>query len=191
MHAAPRLARLLEILVELRRPVCCTRARPHSELAVRTEICKRRRMRGLARECRASAARETCCFEPITVRTYKGAQSRCCSMPKHHDSQAGCRDCCRCRTSSLIVCPCRCSSPRAAARSSNLAKRPSAARGCRSPEDPERARRGISRTGRTHEALWTECGRHRAPPAVKWQFTRADPTTFAPSSGTAVATRSP
>ena len=39
----------------------------------------------------------------------------------------------------------------------------SAARGCRSPEDPGRARRGISRTGRTHEALRTKCGRHSAP----------------------------
>ena len=163
MHAAPRLARLLEILVELRRPVCCTRARPHSAQAVRTEICERRRMRGLARECRAIAARETWRFEPIAVCTYEGAQSRCSSMPKRHDSQVGCRDCCRCGTCSWSVCPCRCSSPRAAARSSNLAERPSAARGCRSPEDPGRARRGISRTGRTHEALRTKCGRHSAP----------------------------
>ena len=146
VHAAPRLARLLEGVVELRRPVCCTRARPHSAQAVRTEICERRRMRGLARECRAIAARETWRFEPIAVCTYEGAQSRCSSMPKRHDSQVGCRDCCRCGTCSWSVCPCRCSSPRAAARSSNLAKRPSAARGCRSPEDPGRARRGISRT---------------------------------------------
>ena len=157
-------------------------------------------MRGLARECRASAARETCCFEPITVRTYKGAQSRCCSMPKHHDSQAGCRDCCRCRTSSLIVCPCRCSSPRAAARSSNLAKRPSAARGCRSPEDPGRARRGISRTGRTHEALRTKCGRHSAPRSGQreggilvdpypWLLRRNPPTIFSPPTCRPVATR--
>ena len=127
VHAAPRLARLLEILVELRRPVCCTRARPHSELAVRTEICKRRRMRGLARECRASAAREAWRLESIAVRTYKCAQSCCSSSLKLADSQVGCPDCCRCRMGSTSACPHSCSPPCAAARSSSRTNAASAA----------------------------------------------------------------
>ena len=119
VDAAPRLARLIEVVVELRRPVCSTRARPRSALAVQTEICKRRRMRGLARECRASAAREACCFKPIAVCTYEGAQCHCSSRLKRHDSQVGCRDCCRCGMCSRSSCPRHCSSPRAAARTSN------------------------------------------------------------------------
>ena len=157
---APRLARLLEVLVELVRPGSCTVTRTQHALAVWTEICARPRMRGLTRECRASAARWAWRLERVAVRTYKGAQSRCCSMLKPHDSQAGRRDGCCCGNGSSSVCPSRCSSPRAAARSSNLAERPSAAQGCRSPEELGRARRGICRTGRTHEGLRTECARH-------------------------------
>ena len=40
-------------------------------------------------------------------------------------------------------------------------------RGCRSPAAPGRGRRGVSRTGRTHEQLWTKSGRHRTPLPVK------------------------
>ena len=69
-------------------------------------------------------------------------------------------DCGRWRRCFSSACPRHCSSPRAAARSSNLAERPSAAQGCRSPEELGRARRGICRTGRTHEGLRTECARH-------------------------------
>ena len=70
-------------------------------------------------------------------------------------------DCGRWRRCFSSACPRHCSSPRAAARSSNLTQRPSATRGCRSPGEPGRAGKGRRRTRRTQEALWTTCGRHR------------------------------
>ena len=160
VDGAPRLARLLEVLVELVRPGSCTAARTQLAPAAWTKICARPRIIGLAREYRASAARWAWRLERVAVRTCKGAQPRCCSMLQRHDSQAGCRDGCCCGNGYSSACPSRCWSPRAAARSSNLAERPSAARGGRSPEDPGRAQRGRSRTGRIDEGLRTECGPH-------------------------------
>ena len=53
--AAPRLARLLEVLEELRRPVWCTDARPHNSLACRTAFertsTNERVGKGMSREC--------------------------------------------------------------------------------------------------------------------------------------------
>ena len=71
---APRLAHLLEVLEELRRPVVGTRAR-HTLLGSCGQnfdtfsiTC------GLARECRESAARWAWRFERVAVLTPKGGQ---------------------------------------------------------------------------------------------------------------------
>ena len=74
VHAGPRLARLLEVVEELRRPVRCTRARPHSAWLSGQLFNRTSRMRGFSRECRASAAREAWRFERVAVRTHQGAQ---------------------------------------------------------------------------------------------------------------------
>ena len=75
---APRLARLLEVLEELRRPVSCSGARPHNPLGLRTAFERTSRMRGLARECRKWAAPWAWQFERVAVLTLKGGQRRGC-----------------------------------------------------------------------------------------------------------------
>ena len=75
---APRLARLLEVLEELRRPVSRTDARPHNPLGCRTAFERTSRMRGLAREHREITTRWACRFERIVARTYKGGLRRGC-----------------------------------------------------------------------------------------------------------------
>ena len=75
---APRLARLLEVVEELRRPVSCTDALPHNPLGLRTTFERTSRMTGLARECRERAAQRPCQFERIVARTYNGALRRGC-----------------------------------------------------------------------------------------------------------------
>ena len=120
-------------------------------------------MRGLAREGRESAARWAWMIEHRFFGTFKGGLRCGCSGCKRHDSRAGCHNCCRCRMCSSSACPCHCSSSRGAARSSDLTEPPSAAQRCRSPEDPGRARKRISRSGHTNVCRWTESDRHRAP----------------------------
>ena len=83
-------------------------------------------------------------------------------QPKRREGGAGHRDCGSCRRCFSSACPRHCSSPRAAARSSNLTQRPSATRGCRSPGEPGRAEKGRRRTRRTQEALPMKKRRHRA-----------------------------
>ena len=75
---SPSLARLLEVLEELRRTVSCTDARPHNYLACRTAFEQTSRMRGLARECRKWAAPWAWQFDCIVVRTYQGGLRRGC-----------------------------------------------------------------------------------------------------------------
>ena len=98
---APPEVAFLEVKVELRRRELCDAVRIFSSLACRTEFQRNVKMRGLAKECRASAARESWRFQRVVVRTYQDAQRRCCSALKRADSRAGCRDCCRCRRCSL------------------------------------------------------------------------------------------
>jgi hypothetical protein len=76
---APRLACILDILEELRRPVSCTGARPHDSLACRTAFDTNVNLRGLARECRKWATPWACQFDCVAVLTLKGGRRRSCS----------------------------------------------------------------------------------------------------------------
>ena len=71
---APRLACLLDILEELRRPVSCTGARPHDSLACRTAFDANVNLTGLARECRKWATPWACQFDCVAVLTLKGGR---------------------------------------------------------------------------------------------------------------------
>lgn len=159
--APPNILRFLEVFAGLRRPVSRAIARCANSLGLRTAFQRNVKMRGLAKECRASAARESWRFQRVVVRTYQDAQRRCCGTLKRADSRAGCRDCCRCEMSSGSVCPRRCSSPRAAARTSNRTNAASAVRSRRSPKERIRWAKGVRCSGRTHERLRTECCHHR------------------------------
>ena len=73
---APRLAHLLEVVEELRRLVVGTRARPARLWPCRQNFHKFSSTRGLAMDCRKSAARWAWRFELVVVLTLKGGQWR-------------------------------------------------------------------------------------------------------------------
>ena len=70
---APRLAHLLEVVEELRRLVVGTRARPARLWPCRQNFHKFSSTRGLAMDCRKSAARWAWRFERVAVLTFTGA----------------------------------------------------------------------------------------------------------------------
>ena len=71
---APRLAHLLEVVEELRRLVVGTRARPARLWPCRQNFDKFSSTRGLAMDCRKSAARWAWRFERVAVLTFTGGQ---------------------------------------------------------------------------------------------------------------------
>ena len=111
------------------------------------------RMRGLAEECRASAAHESWRFHRIAVRTYRDAQRRCCSTLKRDDSRASCRDCCRCRRSSLSAINSKVEVVAGDWAIAELRSPSECARAARIPRVPRTLPHSIGENGRTHEAL--------------------------------------
>ena len=71
---APCLAHLLEVVEELRRLVVGTRARPARLWPCRQNFHKFSSTRGLAMDCRKSAARWAWRFERVAVLTFTGGQ---------------------------------------------------------------------------------------------------------------------
>ena len=143
VHRTAQCAHLREVLEEVCRPGTSTCARPHDSLGLRTAFEQTSRMSELARECRERAARWAWRFERIPFCTFRGCRRGGCSSTKRHEGDGGHLDCRCCRKCSSSVCPLHCSAPRPAARSRSLTELPSAARGCRSSEEPGRAGRGV------------------------------------------------
>ena len=73
---APLLAHLLEVLAELCRPVVGIRAHPARLWPCGQNLSQNSSTRGLARDCRKSAARWAWRFELVVVLTFKGGQWR-------------------------------------------------------------------------------------------------------------------
>ena len=143
VHRAPKSAHLREVLEEVCRPGFSTRARSHDSLGLLTEFERTSRMSGLARECRESTVRRAWRFEHVPFCTFMGCGRGGCCSTKRPEVEGGHLDCRCCRTCSSSLCPLHCSAPRPAARSSSFTELPSAARGCRSPEERGRTRRGV------------------------------------------------